>query len=45
MANLYKKLGMTNVTLKIFPHMRHEIHNEKDHMQVYEQISDFLNAK
>ena len=45
MADLYKKLGMTGVLLKIYPHMRHEIHNEKDHMQVYEQISDFLNAK
>lgn len=45
MANLYKKLGMKDVQLVIYPHMRHEIHNEKDHMKVYEQISDFLNAK
>ena len=43
MANLYKKIGMKDVTLVIYPNMRHEIHNEKEHMKVYEQISEFLN--
>jgi alpha-beta hydrolase superfamily lysophospholipase len=43
MANLYQKLGMKDVTLVIYPNMRHEIHNEKEHMKVYEQISEFLN--
>ena len=42
MANLYRKLGMKDVALVIYPGMRHEIHNEKDHAKVYEQISDFL---
>jgi alpha-beta hydrolase superfamily lysophospholipase len=45
MANLYKKIGMQDVNLVIYPGMRHEIHNEKDHMKVYETISDFLNKK
>ena len=43
MANLYQKLGMKDVTLVIYPNMRHEIHNENERMKVFEQISEFLN--
>jgi alpha-beta hydrolase superfamily lysophospholipase len=41
---MYKKLGVKDVTLVLYPHMRHEIHNEKDNQIVYKQLSDFLNA-
>jgi alpha-beta hydrolase superfamily lysophospholipase len=44
LAEMYRKLGLKDVTLVLYPHMRHEIHNEKDHAIVYKQISDFLNA-
>ena len=37
----YKKLGVSNVTLKLYPHMRHEIHNEDDYLTVYE---DWVNS-
>ncbi len=38
----YKKLGLTDVTLKLYPHMRHEIHNEKDKEQVYNDLCAFI---
>ena len=38
----YKKLGIEKVELKIYEHMRHEIHNETDYMQVYEDIAAFI---
>jgi alpha-beta hydrolase superfamily lysophospholipase len=45
LEQMYKGLGVKDVTLVIYPHMRHEIHNEIDHMQVFEQISNFLNKE
>lgn len=39
LAKLYTKLGIKDVTLKLYPHMRHEIHNETDKDQV---LKDFL---
>ncbi len=38
----YKKLGIEKVELKLYKHMRHEIHNETDYMQVYEDIAAFI---
>ena len=38
----YKDLGVQNVTLKLYPHMRHEIHNEDDYLQVYEDWAHFI---
>ncbi len=38
----YKKLGLTDVTLKMYPHMRHEIHNEDDKEKVYEDFAAFI---
>lgn len=38
----YKKLGINDVALKIYPHMRHEIHNEDDYLTVYKDIAEFL---
>jgi alpha-beta hydrolase superfamily lysophospholipase len=45
LEKMYKKLGVKDVTLVLYPNMRHEIHNEKGHDVVYRQISDFLNDK
>ena len=38
----YKDLGVKDVQLKLYPHMRHEIHNEKDHEKVYQDWLDFI---
>lgn len=37
-----KKLGLQNVDLKVYEHMRHEILNEKDHEKVYKDILEFI---
>jgi alpha-beta hydrolase superfamily lysophospholipase len=37
----YKKLGVKDVTLKLYPGLRHEIHNEKEREQVW---GDLLEA-
>lgn len=39
LVKLYKKLGIKDVTLKLYPNMRHEIHNETGKEQV---LNDFL---
>ena len=38
---LYKKYGLTNVELKLYDHMRHEILNEPEHQMVYDDIVNF----
>lgn len=41
---VYDKLkasGHTNVSMKIYPGLRHEIHNEKTNAEVYSDIADF----
>lgn len=40
--NMYKKLGVKDVTLRIHEHMRHEILNEDNKDQVIKEIIDFL---
>ena len=40
----YKKLGVKNVNLKLYPHMRHEIHNEDDYLSVYEDWANYILA-
>ncbi len=45
LLEMYKKLGITRVSLIIYPGLRHEIHNEKDHLKVYKAFSDFLLRK
>ena len=37
-----RKTGATHVTWKIYPGMRHEIHNEQDRQLVYQDILDKL---
>ena len=38
----YKDLGVKDVTLKLYPHMRHEIHNEDDYLTVYQDFVSFI---
>ena len=38
----YRKYGLEKVTVKLYPHMRHEIHNEDDYLTVYEDIAKFV---
>ena len=40
----YKHLGVSNVHLKLYDHMRHEILNETDHEMVYNDILEFFNS-
>ena len=42
LKEMYEKLGVSNVTIFMFPHMRHEIHNETEKHLVYKVLSDFL---
>ncbi len=44
LAETYRKLGVKDVTLKIWPHMRHEILNEDDRETVYQYILDYILA-
>ena len=41
-AQLYKKLGVKDVELKLYDHMRHEILNEDDKQTVYNDILNFI---
>lgn len=43
LAKMYKELGVKDVTLKIYPNMRHEIHNETDRETVLNNFLEFLN--
>ena len=40
---LYERYALTNVELKLYPHMRHEILNEIDHQIVYDDVLNFFN--
>lgn len=41
----YKKAGMKDLTLKLFPGDRHEILNELDKELVYKEIYQWMNGK
>ena len=43
LEKMYKKLGLKQVDIKIYKHMRHEILNEIDHQIVYDDILEFFN--
>ena len=45
LKKLYDKLGLQDVRLKLYPKLRHEIHNEKEKDQVYADVLKFLNDK
>lgn len=42
LVNLYHKLGIKNAELKLYDHMRHEILNEDDKLEVYNDILEFI---
>lgn len=42
MYELYRACGMKDVKLDIRPGDRHELHNEEDRYQVFEEIRDFI---
>ncbi|MFA5283580.1 MAG: alpha/beta hydrolase [Bacilli bacterium] len=42
LARLYKRLGISDVQTIIYPNMRHEILNETDNEQVYQDVLKFL---
>jgi len=42
LAKLYKRLGIEHVQTIVYPGMRHEVLNERDHMLVYKDILTFL---
>ncbi len=45
MYELYKSCEIKNVKLDIRPGDRHEVHNEDDRYQVFEEIKDFIFSK
>ena len=45
LAKLYKRLGIKDVQTIIYPNMRHEILNETNNKQVYQDILNFLKAE
>lgn len=42
LKDTYLKLGIRNVTIKLYPKMRHEIHNEDGHLKVFEDWAKFI---
>ena len=42
---MYRSHGIKDVTVIGYENMRHEIHNELNHQQVYDDIAEFLTAK
>lgn len=44
MYELYRSCGMKKIKLDIRPGDRHELHNEEDRYQVFEEIKDFILA-
>lgn len=43
LSNIYKKLGIVDTRLILYPNMRHEILNENDNQKVYDDILKFFN--
>ena len=41
-VNMFKKTGMKNISLKLYPTDRHEILNETDRVQVYNDLYSWL---
>jgi len=43
--DLYKSTGSEDVTVRIYPKGRHEMHNELNKLDVYEDVANWLNSK
>lgn len=44
LKDTYRKLGLGEVTMKLYPHMRHEIHNEDGKEEVLSDIAAFVKS-
>lgn len=44
-CNSFREAGVTDLTLQLYPGLRHEILNEREHQQVYDFILDWLNKR
>ena len=44
LQRMYAKLGLKNVSAKIYPHMRHEILNEDNKQEVFKDVLEYFNA-
>ncbi len=44
LEKMYKKYHISNVSTKLYPHMRHEILNEEGHEEVYKDVVEFFKA-
>ena len=42
MEQLYRKLGMKHVEMKLVEGDRHELHNEEDRYETFERIAGFM---
>ncbi|MDY0177630.1 MAG: alpha/beta hydrolase [Bacilli bacterium] len=44
LTNMYNRLGLHNISMKIYENARHEIHNENDEIrqEVYKDVADFF---
>ena len=40
----YNAMGMTNVQCKLYPNARHEVLNERNRLEVYEDVSKWMDA-
>lgn len=43
LEKMYKGLGLNNVSIKIYKHMRHEILNDDNRLEVFNDILEFFN--
>ena len=43
--NMYKKAGITDIEMKLYPDARHEILNETNKVEVYKDVLSWLNLK
>ena len=44
-AEMFRKHGMENVDMKIYPLCRHEIHNEINKQEVYEDVARWVEKR
>ena len=43
--NTFKKAGVKDLTLKLYPGLRHEILNERENAEIYEYILNWLEER
>lgn len=43
--NYYKNLNLTDVSIKLYPNKRHELLNEVNNLEIYDDIFNWINSK